>query len=247
MISLSGISTIYKKEVKAQFKSPLIYIIAALFCFIAGWLFYNYLISAQEFTNRTLDQLVTAPLFGNINFLFLIFSPLLTMNSFAEEKKNHTLDLLLTSDLSETDIILGKLFGILTGVVFLLALTLIFPITLSLSGHHNWPIIFSNYLGIFLCTFCYLSVGLFASSLTENQIVSSLLAFSILMALLLMAASGGITKNFIVGQIFSYLSTPFHFEAFSRGSIRSYDLIYFISFGSFFIYTTYIKLISRKW
>ena len=237
----------FLKEFKAQFKSSLIFFVGALFCIITGWLFYNYLISAQEFTNRTIDQLVIAPLYGNINFLFLIFSPLLTMNSFAEERKNHTLDLLLTSHLSELDIIIGKLLGVMAGVSFLLFLTLIFPITLSLSGHGNWAVIFSNYLGVFLCTFCYLSVGLFASSLTENQIVSSLLGFSILMAVLLMAASGGITKNFIVGQIFNYISTPFHFEALSRGSIRSYDLIYFISFGGFFIYSTYVKLISRKW
>jgi ABC-2 type transport system permease protein len=247
MINLNAISLVYQKELKALFKSSLIYIVASLFCIISGWLFYNYLISAQEFTNRTIDQLVIAPLYGNINFLFLVFSPLLTMNSFAEERKNHTLDLLLTSDLTEMDIILGKLLGMMTGVCFLLLLTLIFPITLSLSGHGNWPVILSNYLGIFFCTFCYLSVGVFASSLTENQIVSSLLGFSILMAVLLMAASGGITKNYIVGQIFSYLSTPFHFEALSRGSIRSYDFIYFLSFSGIFIYLTFIKLISRKW
>ena len=106
-----------------------------------------------------------------------LLAPLITMRLFAEERKCHTLDLLLRSRLGHGQIIVAKFLSSLMTVLFLLSLTLIFPIILAVSGYSNWPMVFSGYGGVILCVMCYLAVGLFTSSLTENQILASLAGF----------------------------------------------------------------------
>ena len=236
-----------KKELKDAFGSPLVYILAALFSLITGWLFFNYLIASKELSEQTLTQSVFINIFGNMNFIFIFLAPLLTMKTFAEEKKQHTLELLLTSHLSHLQIIMAKITSCFVQAFFLIALTLIFPIILSISGYGHWGVVSTSYVGILLCIWCYLSVGVFASSLTENQIVAALLTFSILLGLMLFVLTGNATDSRILSEILQYISLSAHFESFVKGAIMSFDIFYFVSFSGFFVYLTHLSLDTRRW
>lgn len=243
----SGIWILYRKEVKDSFFSPMLYILASLFCAIIGWLFFNYLVLSKNLTSSTLTQSVLYPIFGNMNFIFLFMAPLLTMRCFAEERKLNTLDLLFHSRLSNLQIILAKLFASFSSVLFILSFTIIFPIVLAMSGYSDWAVVGTGYLGLLLSVLSYLSVGLFASSLTENQVVAALVSFCLLLCSMLLVMSANASENYILGQALSYLSIPFHFESFIRGAMKSYSFVYFASLLSFFTYITSESLESRNW
>jgi ABC-2 type transport system permease protein len=241
------IKAILKKELKDVFGSPLIYILSGLFCFMMGWLFFNYLQQAKNLSTANIGQAVIAPLFGNINFIFVFLAPLITMRSFAEEQKQHTLDLLISSKLTLIQIVWGKFLAHFSMVCFMLLFTMIFPLILSFSGYNDWGVVFSSYLGTILSVMAYLAVGLFCSSLTDNQIVAALLTFCFLLGSMLMVISVNATNNYIFALMVQYFTIPFHYEAFSKGIIRSYSLIYFGTFIGFFFLLTVKSLQSRKW
>lgn len=243
----SGLWILYKKEVKDYFLSPMLYILTALFCGIIGWLFFNYIVLSKDATTASLTQSVLVPIFGNMNFIFLFMAPLLTMRCFAEEKKLNTLDLLFHSRLGNIQIILGKLLASFTSALFMLSFTFIFPIVLSYSGYNDWSIVGTSYLGLCLSILSYLVVGIFASSLTENQVVAAIVGFCLLLCSMLLVMSANATQNYLLGQILSYLSVPYHFETFVRGAMKSYNFIYFTSLISFFVFMTRESLDSRNW
>jgi ABC-2 type transport system permease protein len=236
-----------KKELKDFFFSPLIYVLCGLFSMMMGWLFFNYLLQSKQMTSTTMTQGVITPIFGNINFIFIFLCPLITMRSFAEEKKQHTLDLLLSSKLTTFQIVLAKFVSNVSIVLFMLSLTVLFPIILALSGYTDWGVVGASYLGIVLSIMAYTAVGLFCSSLTDNQIVASLLTFCLLLGSMMMVISINATNNYLLALIVQYLTVPFHYEGFTRGVIKSYSLVYFLSFYCFFFLLTLKSLESRKW
>jgi ABC-2 type transport system permease protein len=244
---LRKIGILVKKELKDAFSAPLIYILTALFCFMMGWLFFNYLLQAKQLTTATMTQAVITPIFGNINFIFVFLCPLLTMRSFAEEKKQSTLDLLLRSELSELQIILAKFISNMVLVFFMIAFTLLFPIILALSGYSDWGVVGSSYLGVLFSIMTYLSVGLFCSSLTDNQIVASLLTFCILLGSMLLVITTNASNNYLLSLMIQYLTVPFHYDGFTKGVLRSYSFVYFASYLGFFFLLTLKSLQSRKW
>jgi ABC-2 type transport system permease protein len=244
---LRKIGILVKKELRDAFSAPLIYILTALFCFMMGWLFFNYLLQAKQLTTATMTQAVITPIFGNINFIFVFLCPLLTMRSFAEEKKQSTLDLLLRSELSELQIILAKFISNMVLVFFMIAFTLLFPIILALSGYSDWGVVGSSYLGVLLSIMSYLAVGLFCSSLTDNQIVASLLTFCILLGSMLLVITTNASNNYLLSLMIQYLTVPFHYDGFTKGVLRSYSFVYFASYLGFFFLLTLKSLQSRKW
>ncbi len=244
---LKKINILLKKELKDSFLSPLIYILTGLFCLMIGWLFFNYLLQAKTLTTATMTQAVITPIFGNINFIFVFLCPLLTMRAFAEEKKQSTLDLLLRSELTEFQIIFAKFISNFVLVLFMISFTLIFPIILALSGYSDWGVVGSSYAGVLLSIMAYIAVGLFCSSLTDNQIVASLLTFCLLLGSMLMVISVNATDNYLLALLIQYLTVPFHYEGFVKGLVRSYSLVYFVSYLLFFFILTHKSLQSRKW
>ena len=241
------INILVKKELKDAFLSPLIYILTGLFCFMMGWLFFNYLVQAKTLTTATMTQAVITPIFGIMNSIFIFLCSLLTMRSFAEERKQATLDLLLRSELTEMQIILGKFISNMILVFFMISFTFVFPMILAISGYTDWGVVGSCYLGVLLSVMAYLSVGLFCSSLTDNQIVAGLLTFCILLGSMLMVVTVNATNNYIFALMVQYLTIPFHYEGFTKGSIQSYSLVYFASYLGFFFLLTLKSLQSRKW
>lgn len=238
---------IFKRELKEALTSPLFYILCAIFSAIIGWLFYNYILASKEHTGLTLTSNVLIPLFGVMNSLFMFFSPILTMNSFVEEKNSGTLDLLLRSKVGLWRIVMGKFLSHVSLISIMLSLSIICPIILMFSGYSDWGIVASAYLGLILNISCYIIVGLFASSLTENQIVSGFVSFSIILGILLINLTANSANNYIVGQIFNYLNNISHFSYLVKGDIRSYSFIYYGSFVGLFMLFTSKSLESRRW
>jgi len=247
MSFFAGVYLLTKKELKDLFSTPLIYVLTALFSLIIGWLFFNYLILSKDLTRLSIAQAIVNPIFGNMHFLFIFLSPLITMKVFSEEKKNQTLDLLFRSQIRPLQIIVTKILSSLMASIFMISLTLIFPIILWMSGYKEVGVFVTSYVGLALTLLCYTSVGVFASSLTENQILSAVISFCLLLGLMLLVMSSNASANPLIGEILSYLSVPYHYEPFVRGMIRSFDLIYVGSFVSFFIYLTSLSLESRNW
>jgi len=247
MIFLKGIGVICLKECKSSFSSPFVYVLTAIFNGFAGFLFYNYLAAAKTITTGYLTGSVILPLFGVMNFLFLFIGPLLTMGHFAEEKKAGTLDLLFLSNLSDLQIIIGKMLSSLIISSFMIMFTLVLPLILSFSGYNDWGMVISNYIGLFFTVLSTLALGQFCSSFGRNQIISVFISFTLLLFIFLLTMSASITHNEIVGQILRYFSISFHAGMFAKGGIRSFSFIYFFSFVGLFIYMTKISLSSRKW
>jgi ABC-2 type transport system permease protein len=242
-----GVWVLLKKELRDIFLSPLVYVLGGIFIALSGWLFYNNLLVSQKMTVTSLTNGVLIPTLSNMNFIFLLLSPLLTMGLFSEERKNGTLNLLYRSTLSEGQILAAKYFTSVIMALFILSLTIIFPIILAVSGYTDWIIVFSAYAGLLFSIMCYLAVGVFASTLTDNQIVAAITSFGMLMALTFIVFTANVTDNYLVGTIFRYFSTFFHFDGFLRGTIKSFNFVYFISFIGFFSFLSHKSLQSRNW
>lgn len=244
---MKGILILYKKEIKDQFSSPMIYMMAGIFSLIMGFLFFNLVLGARELTEVSTTNSVLRPVYGFVNVMMMFFVPILTMRSFSEEFRDHTADLLFISKLKDYEIYFAKFLSSFTSSLFLVSLTLILPVILSFTGYNDWGIVGTSYLGVILCLLAYTSVGIFCSTLTKNQIVAAILSFSFLMGIWLLLLSANLSTNLIVKQLVAYLTISYHFESFSRGAIRSYDLLYFFSFVTIFSYLGLRSLISRRW
>lgn len=244
---MRAIYIIVKKEIGDQFVSPLIYILTSLFCLIIGWPFYNRILLAREWTSGTIVDGVLRPTFGDMASLFLFLVPLITMRSFAEEKKQRTLELLFLSHCSDGQIIVGKFLSSLCISLFMLSFSLIFPMILTFSGYAYISLVAISYLGLILHVALYTAVGIFSSSLTENQILSALLSFAVLLGLMLLLLVGHASDNYLLSQMLSYLSPQVHLESFFRGSLVSYNVAFYFSSIFFFLFLTSKSLDSRNW
>lgn len=244
---INEIFILFKKEWQDSFLSPMTYILTGLFTILIGYLFYSYIIGAGELTQVTLTKSVLAPTYGTMNSILLFLIPILTMRSFSEEKRDETMDLLLRSPLSNMQIIFAKFLSNFATIVFMLMWTLIFPLILSISGYSDWGVVITSYIGIIFSVMCYISVGMFTSSLTENQILAVFMSFCILIGLMATTATASATPNLIVRQIMQYFSVAYHYSGFSAGAIKSFSLLFFVSFCSIFFLMTAKVLESRKW
>jgi ABC-2 type transport system permease protein len=186
---------IIKKELKSYFLSPIGYIFMGFFLLISGFFFVGInLVSGSSNYNIMLD---------NISFLFMILVPILTMRIFAEEFRQKTDQLLLTSPLSTTNIIVGKYLAAVVVFLLTLLITCCYPIIMSFGGLIPIPLIVGGYIGFLLLGSCFIAVGLFVSSLTENQVVSAVISFVILLFIQLLEPFKQIIPNdTIAGLIF---------------------------------------------
>lgn len=244
---LTGSFDLYKKEVKDAFLSPFVYILSALFIMLSGWIFFSLLVASKEVTQGTLTSSILVPTFSMFRFIFMIVCPLLTMRLISEEKKNHTIELLYLSNLTDWQIIISKFLSSMSIVIFMLSLTTIFPLILAFSGYHDWGVVLSSYAGIILLCMSYTALGLFASSLTPNYVMSLIIAVFMMLGLWFLVLSAANTSNYIVGLILKYISDIHHFDLFINGSVRSYSVIYFCSFVFMFLYGTHKSLGRRNW
>ena len=222
---MRAIWIIGKRELDSFFDSLIAYILLVLFLGFSGfftWMFGNGdIFLVGQTTMRGFFQVAFWSLF--------FFIPALTMRLLAEEKKSGTIELLLTKAVTDRQVVLGKFLGALSLVVIALAFTLPYVITLANIGNLDHGEIISGYIALLLMSASYVSIGLFASSITNNQIVAFLL--SLLIGLFFHLIFDILAGNFsgIVGTILNNLSVSSHYDSISRGVMDSRDLIYFAS------------------
>ncbi len=236
---MSHTLTIAKKEIKSYFTSPAAYVVLVAFLVIIGWIYTRDLFLAGRADLRSM--------FDIINVIFPIFIPAITMGLIAREKSLGTIETLSTLPLSESQIILGKftaaMFLISTGLLF----TLIHLITISVLGNNvDFGQIFCGYLGLFLVSAVYTSIGIFASSMAVNQIVAFLIAFVISFFFWIIGKFLIFLPHSMTG-LFQYISLDYHLANISRGVIDTRNIIYFASLIILFLKTSIIALQSRKW
>jgi len=232
---------ITKRELNSFFDSLIAYILLALFLGFSG--FFTWLYGNDVFL---INQVTLGPFFSIAYWTLFFFIPALTMRSLAEEMKTGTIELLLTKAVTDRQVILGKFLAALILICIALAFTLPYVITLASIGNLDIGEVLCGYLGLALLSAAYISIGLYASSLTSNQIVAFLSAlfiglfFHLIFDVLANSSSG------FLGETFSTLSLSNHFESIQRGVVDSKDLIYFFSIIFLGLFLTETNLSKRK-
>jgi ABC-2 type transport system permease protein len=172
--------------------------------------------------------------------------PLITMRTYAEEKRSGTIELLMTSPVTDFEIVMGKFLGAMALYAAMLAITLVHVGVLFLFGHPEWKPVASGYLGLLLLGGCFVSVGLFFSSLTRNQIVAGMLTFVVLLIFWVIDWIGGFSGP-TVERVTAYLSLTGHVEDFLRGIIDTEHVVYYLSFITFGLFLTARAVDSERW
>ncbi len=248
--------TIAMRDFRSYFTSPIAYIVISAFLLIMGWMFFFNLehfrmqnMQFQQYSmgrGGSITEGIIQPVYGNMNVIFLFLVPFITMRLFAEEKKNHTLELLLTSPITLAQVVLGKFLASLLLVMVMLGATLIYPAVLFLFGNPDAGPIATSYLGTLLLSSCYLSLGILFSSVTENQIVAGALTFAggLFFWLISWATQ---SAGPVLGDVINYLSLIGHYKAFGQGVINSSDLLFYLSFIGIGLFLTHRVLDSYRW
>lgn len=254
---MRGFFPVYSKEMYRIFASPIFYVVAFIFLTLAGYFFYSAvayysLLSFQAGRNPFLAQqlnlgeMVLEPFFGSIGIVLLLMVPLITMRLFAEEKKTGTVELLLTYPISDRGAVLGKFTAALSVVALMLTGTLPAMVVLSAFTTAPWATILSGYLGLVLMSSAFVSLGVLASSLTQNQIVAAAITFGAALLLWIIGWAQTLAGQ-EVGSVFVYLSLLSHFESFTKGVLDSRDILYYGLFVTLFLFATLRVLESRHW
>jgi len=217
---MRNIFTIFKKEVRSYFNSPAAYIVVTFFLLFTGYFFGTNLFLMNQANLRTA--------FGIIPLVFIFFMPAITMRLIAEEKKAGTIELLVTYPIKDSEIIVGKFLSALMLLAVALVFTWFYVISVSLLGNLDGGQVIGGYFGLLLMGAAYLSIGMFASALTENQIVAFIVALVIIFVFFLLDKILFFIPAPLV-SIFQYLSIDYHFENISRGVIDTRDLLYYLS------------------
>jgi ABC-2 type transport system permease protein len=248
---------IYKKEVRLYFTSPVAYVLLAIFVFITGLFFWaifgNFTqISMQMAMNPQMgrDLNVTdgvlRPLFDNMRVILLFIIPLVTMRLFAEERRAGTIELLLTYPVRDGAVLLGKYLAALTLYGVMIAGLLVHAGMLAYFTRIEWGPLATGYLGLILMGAMFLAVGLFASSLTENQIVAAVVAFGILLALWIVGWTADLAGGSL-GSVLKHLSVLEHNDTFAKGVLDTKDIIYYVNFTLLALFLTLRSLEARRW
>jgi len=255
MGNVANVWALARREVQSYFASPVAYVVLGLFALIFGFLFYAYL---GEFISRGMGQgLGGAPeilnlnqdmlrwLLGDTAWLLLFVIPLLTMRSFAEEIRSGTIELLLTSPVTDFQIVLGKFLGALFLYVSMLVLTFLHMAILFIFGDPEWKALLTGYLGVLLLGSALISLGLVFSSLTRNQIVAAIITLGAFLFLGFFQSAenwAGAAASFI-----TYLSATQHLEEFTKGVIDSRDVVYYLAFIGLGLFLSKQSLESLRW
>jgi len=212
--------TIFKRELGSYFNSPVAYIVIAVFLLVSGYLFFSQIFIGGEATMRDL--------FGITPLIFIFFAPPVTMRLLAEEKRSGTIELLITMPVKDWEVIIGKFLAALALFSVAIALTLVYPYTLSLFGELDWGTVAGGYLGLVLLWATYVSIGLMASSWTRNQVVAFIIAFGIIFGLYLLGKMLPLMPA-AIAPIVEYVSPEYHFGKIARGVVDLRDVIYYVS------------------
>jgi len=252
---MRNVLAIAGKELRGYFASPIGYVLVGFYALLFGWFFYTLVafferqsmqMMAGQGGSLNVNQMLVTPLLMNATVIMLLVFPLITMRTYAEEKRSGTIELLLTSPITDLEIILGKFLGALALFAAMLAVTLVHMAVLFMFGTPEWKPIATGYLGLLLMGGSFLSLGLFISSLTRNQIVAGMITFSVFLLLWVInwvSTFVGPTAQ----TILNYLSITEHFDDFAKGIIDTKHVVYYLSFIAMGLFLTMKSVDSERW
>lgn len=229
---------IFRREMHAYFYSPVAYIVISVFLLITGWFFTGQMFLANDSSLRSVFDIVP--------FIFIFFVPAITMRLLSEERKSGTIELMFTMPISDTEIILGKFLAGLGLLVVGILFTLPYAFSLMILGKPDLGMMVTSYVGLVLMGAAYVSIGIFASTISRNQVISFIIAFAIIFALTMLRQFLMVMPPYLV-PVLQYLSIDYHYENISRGVLDSRNVIYYLSLVTFMLALARISLESRKW
>ena len=235
---MRNITTIALREFKSYLASPMAYVVTGIFLVLTGFLF--------SISSATYFETSIRGFLGTGSLLLLLLASVLTMRLLAEERKMGTLELLLTAPVRGSEVIVGKFLGSLGILTAMLALTFYYPIILMWFGDPDWGPVATGYLGLFLLGSASLAVGLFASSLTSNQIVAAVVAGGILFALWFLGMAADLLPE-ALGEVIGYFSLSHYFPDLMRGVIDTRGIIYYLSITVLFLFLAIRSLENSRW
>jgi ABC-2 type transport system permease protein len=254
---MRNVIAIAQKELKSYFASPIAYIVIGLFALLYGYFYYallSYFVRQSMQMGQfgggpqsvNINQMMIRGLLQNVLILVLFLMPMVTMRTYAEEKRSGTIELLLTSPLTDFQIIMGKFLGAPALWAVMLAVSWIHIVLLFVYGNPEWKPIVTAYLGLLLFGACFISVGLFISSLTKNQIVAGMVTFAVFLMLWIINWIGSFSGP-TMNELTNYLSIVDHFDDFAKGVIDTTHLIYYLSVITFGLFLTAKSVDSERW
>jgi ABC-2 type transport system permease protein len=232
---------IAKRELVAYFSSPVAYVVSAAFLVVMGLLFAYVLTAPLQY--RVADL---SPVLSSVPVILLLVAPALTMRLLAEEQRSGTIELLLTAPVRDWEVVGGKFLASLTLFLTMVALTLYYPLILMTFGNPDLGVLAASYIGVILLGGAFLSLGLLASSLSQNQVVAAMISFGLILSLWLVGFLSGVITG-PGADIIDYISVVAHYGDFMKGVVASKDIIYYLSViaGALFLATRSLE--TRRW
>ena len=228
---------IFKKEFRTYFVSPIAYIVISIFLIVTGWFFFS--------TFFLFNQANLRNFFSLLPVVFAFVVPAVTMRLFSEELNVGSYEILLTMPVTYREVVLGKFLASVAFVTAMLLPTLAYPVTITFLGDLDWGPVAGGYVGAIFLGASFSAVGLFASSLTRNQIVAFIVGVAICFALVLIDKILFFLPSPLVG-VLEYLGADYHFENISKGILDSRDIIYFLSLIFISLYATHLAMEEKS-
>ena len=230
---------VFKRDLKSYFTSPLGYVFIAAFLAVMNVFFYIYNVASADASLSTV--------FGFMVYILIFVTPLLTMRLFSEEFKQRTDQLLLTSPVKVSSIVIGKFFSALCVFAIALGVTLVYVLIIASHGQPNIRELLANYIAIFCVASAFISIGLFISSLTENQLVSAVLTIAVFLVLYVVDTSGFGADNALLNNFLYSISLFVRYATISGGVLSVADLVFYVSVAAIFIFITTRVIEKKRW
>ncbi|MES2638889.1 MAG: ABC transporter permease subunit [Myxococcota bacterium] len=255
---MRNVYAIARRELSAFMTGPIGWIILCGFVLMFGFFFvmmllqYDQAAAESVFNPYAADQInvndmIVMPLFSNMLVILLLSAPAITMRLIAEDRRTRAIDLLLTSPVRSSEIVLGKFAGAMGFATLIVSTTFLYGAILMLLGEPDLGIMASNYVGFILLFGAMMATGLFASSMTENQVVALSVAFGLNLLLWIVGWSGALMDEGALKSTVEYVSTLSHFEQMSKGVFRLQDIVYFLTFIGFFLFASTQRVEALRW
>src|SRR6202050_1413925 len=252
--------TIAGKELAGYFLQPVAYVVMTVFLLLGGFFFFALLRyfevtlpaaaamqNPEVLQKLNLNERVIEPLLHNLSIVLVILVPAITMRSFAEEKRAGTYELLLTAPVRTGEIVAGKFIAASAFMLIMIALAGIFPLILVAFGNPEVAVMLSGYIGLALLSISFVSIGLFTSSLTQNQIIAAITCFGVLLMLYVISWPAQEGSSSILSELLRSPSLPHHFAEMVSGIIDTRDVVYFLSLMFVALFLTQRSVESARW
>ncbi|HHO76750.1 MAG TPA: ABC transporter permease [Deltaproteobacteria bacterium] len=249
--------SVYFKELSIYFSSPIFYVIAGIFACISGIFFYNAMGYVSLLSTRiaqyqptgalVMNDILLRPIFADISMLIVFIVPVISMRLYAEEKAQGTIELLFTYPVSDLKVLAGKYLAGLSILICMLAITVVLMVLMSLITTPDWGVVLSSYIGLVLMGAAILSLGVFASSLTKNQIIAATLTLGLVLCFWVIGWFAATSPDSSLSGFLQEISIVSHQARFLKGLITLRDVVFYLCFSLFFLSITLRVLDSRRW